>query len=157
MPYYENVFLARQDVSAQQVTALTDSLSGIIKDNGGTVTKTEYWGLRNLAYRIKKNRKAHYVLMNIDAPVAAVREMERNMRINESVIRHMTLRVDELEEGPSVMMRNKVVREERSRREERRGAPKQAAEAAERAGAAKGAEGGVPKEDKAGNGKGVQA
>ncbi len=129
MPLYENVFLARQDVSSQQVTALTESLSGIVKDNGGEVTKTEYWGLRNLAYRIKKNRKAHYVLMNIDAPVEAVREMERNMGINETVIRHMTLRVDQLEEGPSVMMRNKVARDERPRRDERHGAFKEEAKA----------------------------
>lgn len=121
MPYYETVFLARQDVSAQQVTSLTEGFTNVIKENGGDVPKSEYWGLRSLAYRIKKNRKAHYVLLNIDAPTAAVQEMERGMRINENVIRYMTLKVDELEESPSIMMRNKAAREERSRRDDRHG------------------------------------
>jgi small subunit ribosomal protein S6 len=118
MPLYENVFLARQDVSSQQVTSLTETFTNIITENGGQVPKSEYWGLRNLAYRIKKNRKAHYVLLNIDAAPAALQELERNMRINEDVIRYMTVRVDELEEEPSIMMRAKAAREERSRRDE---------------------------------------
>ena len=119
MPLYESVFLARQDVSSQQVSTLTETFTNIVKEGGGEVPKSEYWGLRNLAYRIKKNRKAHYVLLNIDASVEAVHEMERNMRINEDVIRFMTLRVDELEAEPSIMMRSKAAREERSRRDDR--------------------------------------
>ena len=105
MPYYESVFIARQDIPATQVEALTTSFSDIIKNNGGKVTKTEQWGLRNLAYRIRKNKKGHYVLLNLDAPSAAVNEMERNMRLNEDVLRFMTIKVEELEAGPSVMMR----------------------------------------------------
>ncbi len=107
MPLYENVFIARQELSTAQVEALTESLSGIIKDNGGTVAKTEYWGLKSLAYRIKKNRKGHYVLFNLDAPSDAVKEMERNMRINEDLLRYLTIRVDELEEGPSIQMQSR--------------------------------------------------
>jgi small subunit ribosomal protein S6 len=117
MPFYENVFISRQDISATQVEALTEQFATIVKDNGGEVTKREYWGLRNLAFRMKKNRKGHYVLMNISAPAAAVAEMERNMRINEDVLRHMTVRVEALEEGPSTMMQR---RDEREGREGRR-------------------------------------
>lgn len=105
MALYEHVFLARQDVSQQQVDALVEQYSGLISEMGGTVAKTEYWGMKSLAFRIKKNRKAHYTLMNIDAPSDAVAEMERQMGINEDVLRFMTIRVDELEEGPSAMMR----------------------------------------------------
>src|SRR5919206_3194421 len=101
MSFYESVFIARQDIAASQVDALADGFAAVIADQGGQVTKREYWGLRNLSYRIKKNRKGHYVLFNIDAPPAAVTEMERTMRINEDVLRFMTIRVDELEEGPS--------------------------------------------------------
>ena len=97
MPFYENVFISRQDVSATQVEALTEQFATIVKDHGGEVTKREYWGLRNLAFRIKKNRKGHYVLMSISAPPAAIAEMERNMRINEDVLRHMTVGVEALE------------------------------------------------------------
>jgi small subunit ribosomal protein S6 len=104
LPYYESVFLVRADVSSQQVEALAKSFTDIIVDNGGSVTKTEHWGLRTLAYRIKKNRKAHYVMFNIDAPPAAILEMERNMRLNEDVLRTLTLRVDELEEEPSAIL-----------------------------------------------------
>ncbi len=107
MPYYENVFLVRPDVSTQQVEGLATQFSDIITAQGGKVTKTEQWGLRNLTYRIKKNRKAHYVLFNLDAPPAAVAEMERNMRLSEDVLRTMTVRVDELEEGPSAILQNK--------------------------------------------------
>jgi small subunit ribosomal protein S6 len=118
MPLYEHVFIARQDVSAQQVEGLTEAFSTIITENGGKVAKTEYWGLRNLTYRIKKNRKGHYVLMNLDAPPAAVAEMERQMGINEDVVRLLTIRVEALEEGPSVVMQNRANREERSRRDD---------------------------------------
>lgn len=112
MPYYESVFIARQDVSAPQVETLADTFTEIISGGGGSVTKREYWGLRNLAYRIKKNRKGHYVLLNIDAPSAAIQEMERNMRISEDILRYMTIRVEELEDGPSVMARSRSARDD---------------------------------------------
>ncbi len=105
MPLYEHVFLARQDLAQAQVDALAENATKIIADNGGKVVKTETWGLRGLAYRIAKNRKAHYVMLDIDAPAAALAELERQTGINEDVIRFMTIRVDELEQGPSVMMR----------------------------------------------------
>jgi len=105
MPLYEHVFLARQDASPQQVEELTTQIAGIVSQLGGKVTKTENWGVRSLTYRINKNRKAHFVLLNIDAPSAAVAEVERQERINEDVIRYLSVRVDELEEGPSAMMR----------------------------------------------------
>ncbi len=114
MPLYENIFIARQDATAAQVEALTETFSGIIAEQGGKVTKKEYWGLRNLAYRIKKNRKGHYTLLNIDAPPAAVSEMERNMRISEDVLRLLTVRVDALEEGPSAMLQSRS-RDDRER------------------------------------------
>ena len=107
MPFYENVFIARQDISATQADALADTFSTLIAELGGKVTKKEHWGLRNIAYRIKKNRKGHYVLLNIDAPAAAVTEMERQMRINEDVLRYLTVRVDALEEGPSAMLQSR--------------------------------------------------
>jgi small subunit ribosomal protein S6 len=105
MPFYEHVFLARQDVSAQQVEELTTQITGVVEQLGGKVTKTENWGVRSLTYRINKNRKAHFMFFNIDAPAAAVAEIERQERINEDIIRYLTVRVDELEEGPSAMMR----------------------------------------------------
>ncbi|HLW90398.1 MAG TPA: 30S ribosomal protein S6 [Roseiarcus sp.] len=107
MALYEHVFLARQDVTAQQVEALTEQLKGVIAAQGGKVGKAEYWGVKSLAFRIKKNRKAHFSLLNIDAPAAAVAEMERQLRLNEDVIRFLTLRVDEHEEGPSAMLRKR--------------------------------------------------
>ncbi len=107
MALYEHIFLARQDVSAQQVEEMTNALTEVLAAGGGKVTKNEYWGLKSLSYRIKKNRKAHYSLLNIDAPSAAVAEMERQMRINEDILRFMTVRVDELEEGPSAMMQKR--------------------------------------------------
>ena len=107
MPLYEHVYLTRQDLSAQQVEDLTKQFSDVIAGLGGKVTKNEYWGLKSLSYRIKKNRKAHYSLLNIDAPHAAVTEMERQMSINEDILRFMTVRVDELEEGPSAMMQKR--------------------------------------------------
>ena len=105
MPLYEHVFLARQDASPQQVEELTTQMTGIVEQAGGKVTKTENWGVRSLTYRMNKNRKAHFMLLNIDGPAAVVAEIERQERINEDVIRYLTVRVDELEEGPSAMMR----------------------------------------------------
>lgn len=113
MALYEHVFIARQDISASQVEALTAQFSAIIEENEGRVAGTEYWGLKNLQYRIKKNRKGHYVLMNIDASPAAVAEMERQSRLNEDVIRFMTIRVDELTEGPSIVLKQKAEKDQR--------------------------------------------
>jgi small subunit ribosomal protein S6 len=107
MAFYETVFIARQDITSAQAETLAETYSQLISDNGGKVTKTEHWGLKTLAFRMNKNRKGHYVLFNIDAPPAAVLEMERNMRINEDVLRYMSIRVDVLEEGPSAMMQNR--------------------------------------------------
>ena len=105
MPLYEHVFLARQDLAQAQVDALAENATKIIADNGGKVVKTETWGLRGLAYRIAKNRKAHYVMLDIDAPAPAMAELERQTGINEDVIRYMTIRVEDHEKGPSAMMR----------------------------------------------------
>ena len=116
MPLYEHIYLARQDVSPQQVEELTNALTEVVTQGGGKVTKNEYWGLKSLSYRIKKNRKAHYSLLNIDAPAPAVAEMERQMRINEDILRFMTVRVDELEEGPSAMLQKRDRDDERSDR-----------------------------------------
>ena len=105
MPLYEHVFLARQDVSAQQVEELTAQLTGVIEQLGGKVAKLEQWGVKSLSYRVRKNRKAHFTFMNVDAPAAALNEIERQERLNEDVLRYLTIRVDEHEEGPSAMMR----------------------------------------------------
>jgi small subunit ribosomal protein S6 len=105
MPLYEHVFLARQDASPQQVEELTTQMTGIVEQAGGKVTKTENWGVRSLTYRMNKNRKAHFVLLNIEAPSSAMSEIERQERISEDVIRYLSVRVDEHEEGPSAMMR----------------------------------------------------
>jgi small subunit ribosomal protein S6 len=105
MPLYEHVYLARQDLSAQQVEELTTQLTGVITEMGGKVAKTEYWGVKSLTYRMNKNRKAHMTLFNLDAPAAVINEIERQERLNEDVLRYLTIRVDELEEGPSAMMR----------------------------------------------------
>jgi small subunit ribosomal protein S6 len=105
MPLYEHVFLARQDLAQAQVDTLAENATKIITDNGGSVVKTETWGLRGLAYRIAKNRKAHYVMLDLDAPPAAVAELERQTGLNEDVLRFMTIKVDAHEAGPSVMMR----------------------------------------------------
>jgi len=113
MPLYEHVFIARQDAAEAQVEQITEHLKGIITAGGGNVTKHEYWGLRSLTFKIKKNRKGHYVLFNIDAPWAAVAELERQIKLNEDVIRHLTIRVEELEEGPSSGMLAKQARERR--------------------------------------------
>ena len=116
MPLYECVFIARQDISSNQVEGLVGQFTGIIEENGGQVAKSEMWGLRNLAYKINKNRKGHYALLNLDAPAAAIHEMERNMRLNEDVIRYLTIRVDELEEGPSIVIQSKHSRDDRGGR-----------------------------------------
>lgn len=118
MPLYEHVFLARQDLAQAQVDALAEAATKIVEDNQGKVTKTETWGLRQLAYKIAKNRKAHYVMLHIDAPGNVVAELERQTQINEDVIRYVTIKVDEHEAGPSVMMR-KSDRGERGGRGER--------------------------------------
>lgn len=120
MALYEHVFLARQDLSQAQVDALAATATEIVESNQGKVTKTETWGLKNLAYKIDRNRKAHFVLINIEGPGAVVAELERQTRINEDIIRYMTVRVDEHEEGPSAMMRKQDRdRKKRSDREDR--------------------------------------
>lgn len=123
MPLYEHVFLARQDVSNQQVEAMTKEFTDIITEGGGSVSKSEYWGLKSLAYKIKKSRKAHYSLLNIDAPPPAVAEMERRMSLSTDVIRFMTIKVAEHETEPSVMMR-KSDRDDRGGRGGHRGGPR---------------------------------
>lgn len=134
MALYEHTFLARQDISSQQAEALADQYKTVLEENGGSVSKTENWGLRTAAYRIQKNRKCHYIHMNVDAPASAMAEMERQMRINEDILRIMTIRVEEHEEGPSAMMK-KSDRDDRPRRNDRedrprRDAPAPAADAA---------------------------
>ncbi|MCA0320914.1 MAG: 30S ribosomal protein S6 [Proteobacteria bacterium] len=107
MPLYEHVFLARQDVTSQQAEALAEQYKGVVESLGGSVPKVEPWGLKSIAFRVRKNRKAHYTLMNIDAPPAAIAEMERQMSINEDILRFMTVKVEELEEGPSAMLQKR--------------------------------------------------
>lgn len=119
MAFYESVFIARQDLSVPQVEALTDAFSKVVESTGGKVAKKEYWGLRSLSFRIKKNRKGHYTLFNLDAPAAAVQELERQMRINEDVLRYLTVRVEALEEGPSTMLQRAAAKEDRMRRDDR--------------------------------------
>lgn len=115
MPLYEHTFIARQDISPQQVDALVEEMTQVIKELGGDVKKNEYWGLRNLTYRIKKNRKGHYQHLGVEAPAEALHEVERRLKINEDVLRYLTIRVDELEEGPSQIL---AKREERRRRDD---------------------------------------
>jgi small subunit ribosomal protein S6 len=129
MPLYEHVFIARQDVSGTQVDQLVEAFTGVVETGGGKVVETESWGLRNLAYRIKKNRKGHYVMMNIDAPSDVINELERQQRIHEDVLRYLTLRVDEHEEGPSVMMQGR--KDRGSRRDDEDGGSASAASASE--------------------------
>ena len=119
MPLYEHVFMSRQDVTAQQVEGFAEQYKGVIEQNGGKVENAEMWGVKSLAYRIKKNRKAHFTMFAIDAPAAAVAEMERQMRINEDILRFMTIRVEKLDTEPSVMMQKRE-RDERKDRERRR-------------------------------------
>ena len=119
MPLYEHVFMARQDVTSQQVDAMVEQFKGIIEAGGGTVEKTELWGLKSLAYRVKKNRKAHFTMLGLKAPPAAIAEMERQMRISEDILRFLTLKVEALDEGPSMMMQKRD-RDDRKDRERRR-------------------------------------
>jgi small subunit ribosomal protein S6 len=113
MPLYEHTFIARQDAAQAQVDQLTEQMKSVIETGGGKVTKLEYWGLRSLTFKINKNRKGHYVHFNLDAPAPAVAEMERQLRLNEDVIRQLTVRVEELEEGPSAGMLAKQAKERR--------------------------------------------
>lgn len=115
MALYEHVIIARQDISAQQAEALNDTLKGLIEEGGGSVAKIEYWGLRNLTYRIKKNRKGHYSLLALDAPAPAVKEMERQLSINEDVLRYMTVRVEEIDLELSPILARKERERERER------------------------------------------
>lgn len=116
MPFYESIFIARQDISAQQVEALAEQLSAVINEQGGKVEKQEHWGLRNLAFRIKKNRKGHYVRLNIDAPAKAVQEIERQMRLNEDIIRQLTVRVEELDDEQAALLQSRGSRDDRGGR-----------------------------------------
>ena len=126
MPLYESTLIARPDISGQQVEGLSEQFQEIVRDKGGDVAKTEYWGLRSLTYRIKKNRKGHYLHMQINAPADAIAEMERNMRINEDVMRYLTIRVDALDPEPSAIMQSKGSRDGRGRGEYRsRGSERQ--------------------------------
>jgi small subunit ribosomal protein S6 len=114
MPLYECVLIARNDVTQQQVEAVADGIGTNLEADGGSVKKREYWGLRSLAYRVKKNRKGHYMLLGLDAKPAFITEMERLLRLNEDVLRFMTLRVDEIEEAPSAILTRKSDERERS-------------------------------------------
>jgi small subunit ribosomal protein S6 len=107
MALYESVFVARQDLSKQDITRLAETFTKIVTDHGGKVVKNEYWGLRSLAYPINKNKKGHYTLLGLDAPAEALNELTRNLGITEEVIRHMTVRVDAIEEGPSAIIRGR--------------------------------------------------
>ena len=117
MALYEHTVIARPDLSAQQAQTLGETFTQLVKDQGGDVPKLEYWGLRNLAYRIKKSRKGHYLHLNIEAPAAAIAELERTERIHEDVLRYLTVKVEALEEGPSAVMQAKANRDERGRRD----------------------------------------
>lgn len=116
MRFYEHTFIARQDLSAQQAQNLAETYAGVVAEQGGEVTKSEYWGLRNLAYRIRKNRKGHYLHLNLNAPAEAIEELERQERLSDDVIRYLTVKVDRLDEKPSILMQVRSTREERSRR-----------------------------------------
>jgi small subunit ribosomal protein S6 len=116
MPLYESVFIARQDISAGQVDTLADEMEKLITDNGGSVARREYWGLRNLAYRMKKNRKGHYILFNLDAPSEVIQEMERNLRLHEDVLRYITIRLEALRVEASPMVYGKGERDRAERR-----------------------------------------
>jgi small subunit ribosomal protein S6 len=116
MRCYEHTFIARQDLSPQQAQALAETYTGVLTEHGAEVTKTEYWGLRNLSYRIRKNRKGHYLHLNVRAPADAIDELERQERLSDDVLRYLTVKVDQLEEAPSIVMQTRSSREERSRR-----------------------------------------
>jgi len=114
MPLYETVLIARNDVTQQQVEAIADEITAELEAGGGAVRKREYWGLRSLAYRIKKNRKGHYMLLGLDAAPAFITEMERKLGLNEDVLRYMSIRVDEFEEAPSAILSRKSDERERA-------------------------------------------
>ena len=120
MRLYESVLIARQDISTAQVETLVDEFSKIIENGGGSIKKREYWGRRSLAYRIKKNRKGHYVMLNLEADSATLNEYERIMGLNEDILRFMTIRIEEVDEEPSIMMQVKSERGERGDRRDRR-------------------------------------
>jgi len=124
MAFYESVFIARQDLSTQQVEALTEQMTAVVTGNGAKVAKTEQWGLRSLAYRIKKNRKGHYTQLTIDGPSAAVQELERQLGLNEDVLRSLTLRIEEIDMEPSAILSAKAGRDERPRRGDRDDRPR---------------------------------
>ena len=126
MRCYEHTLIARQDLSPQQAQALAETYSAVLTEHGGEVTKTEYWGLRNLSYRIKKNRKGHYLHLNLRAPADAITELERQERLSDDVLRYLTVKVDDLEEGPSVVMQSRSSREERTRRHDEGDRPRRA-------------------------------
>ncbi len=125
MPLYEHVFIARQDISGSQAEGMIEQFGAVITENGGTVVGHEYWGLRPMAYKINKNRKGHYAMMRLDAPAAAVQEMERQQRLNDNVMRTVSFRVDEHEEGPSQMMQGKNARDERRGNRDRDRGPRE--------------------------------
>jgi small subunit ribosomal protein S6 len=117
MRLYESVFIARQDINSAQVEAMADEFAEIITSAGGSIKKREYWGLRSLAYRIKKNRKGHYVMFNMETGSEALREYERIMGLNEDVLRFLNLNIEEVEDGPSIMMQAKTERSSRGQRD----------------------------------------
>jgi small subunit ribosomal protein S6 len=119
MAFYECVLIARQDVATSQVESLVADFTKILEDNGGRLAGSEYWGLRTLAFRIKKNRKGHYVMLRVDAPAAAMQELERNLRLSDDVIRYLTVRLEEMEEGPSIVMQQRNSRDDRGGRGDR--------------------------------------
>ena len=119
MRLYESVFIARQDISSQQVESMADEFAGIISNAGGKIHKREYWGLRSLAYRIKKNRKGHYIMFNLETDGATLKEYERIMGLNEDVLRFLNIRIEEVDEAPSIIMQNKGERGERGERGDR--------------------------------------
>ena len=116
MAIYECVYIARQELTAAQAEQLSKDLTKIVSSNSGEIKKQEYWGLRNLAYKIRKNRKGHYTMFHIEAPASAIEELERNMRLNEDILRYLTVKIDKLPDGPSVMM---TARPDRPRRTDR--------------------------------------
>jgi small subunit ribosomal protein S6 len=132
MRCYEHTLIARQDLSPQQAQSLAETYSGVLTEHGGEVTKTEYWGLRSLSYRIRKNRKGHYLHLNVRAPADAIAELERQERLSDDVLRYLTVKVDALDEGPSVLMQSRSSREERSRRHDEDERPRRARDEEER-------------------------
>ncbi|MEK9855179.1 MAG: 30S ribosomal protein S6 [Rhodobiaceae bacterium] len=126
MRLYESVFIARQDISSAQVETMADEFAGIITEAGGKIHKREYWGLRSLAYRIKKNRKGHYIMFNLETDAATLKEYERIMGLNEDVLRFLNIRIEEVDESPSIIMQNKGERGDRGDRGDRGSRPPRA-------------------------------